>query len=145
MFNLFKLDFVIEKALDQAAVELNEALRYRQKQFARPKAFFIASQTDQGPRIALYCPEQAQTLVSLSVQELLQQPETQAQLQKIPAMVQKLINWPKVIQRIEQRIEALGTETELHIQPGPKQAQLFRYHRPTGQQTPTTLLQTFIR
>ena len=142
MFNPFKLDFIVRKALEQAEIELNQALQFRQKQFNNPHAQFeLRLDENQQARIYLHCPQTQQDLIGLSPQTLIQDPDTQARLNRIPKLVQQHIHWPKILNHIQTKAQAkLQGNATLRARLGPKQALIeIRHNQETAWQKSSLL------
>ncbi len=80
---------------DHAAKELNKALLYRQKQFSNKYLYFKITPLHTPPKIALEASEEV-SIIELSIAELLEDDAIQQQLSRIPKILRKQINWPKL-------------------------------------------------
>lgn len=88
---------------DHAAKELNKALLHRQQQFSDKDLYFELSPEYTPPQIALKKAANS-TIIKLSIVELLEDPAIQQQLNKIPKILKKQINWSKLIAYINQQL-----------------------------------------
>lgn len=110
---------------DHAAKELNQALLYRQQQFSDTTLYFEITPNYNPPKIALKKADNS-TIIALSIAELLEDPAIKKQLSKIPKILQKQLNWTKLIAYINTQLQQqLDKGHHIQIFRGKKEALLY--------------------
>lgn len=111
---------VVRTVLAKAQEELNDALRFRKKQFNDPN-LYLWVEIDIAENEPFVClkNENAENLIRLTAEQLLQDKDIQHQLKKIPSIVRSFINFKKIVPIMNERlILELGTEKFLKISEG---------------------------
>jgi hypothetical protein len=106
MFNPLNNKMVLQTIMNKVEVELNNALIFRKKQFNDNTLFFtVEIDTNlQKPMISLRKPAD-ETLVKMTANELIRDENIKKQLDKIPAFLKSLINFDKIILKIENKLK----------------------------------------
>ena len=129
MFNPLNNPLVVRTVLDKAQEELNEALRYRKKQFNNPNLYMWVEidQKENIPYISLRN-ELGADVVRMTAEQLLEDEAIKQQLKKIPALVRPFINFNKIIPVMSKKLIAeLGANEALKVMEGPKTALIERW------------------
>ncbi len=126
MFNPLNNPIVLKTVLSKAQEELNESLKFRKKQFDN-KLLYMWVEIDNADNLAYVClkNEKGETLVRMTVEELLEDKDIKNQLIKIPAMIRPFINYKKIVPEMNQKLlRELGHDKFLKITEGSKKAKI---------------------
>jgi len=106
MLNPLKNPLVVRTVLEKAGVELNQALKYRKKQFDDETLYMWVEidKAEDMPYISLRN-SQTETLIKMTGKELLQDEAIQQQLNKVPFFVRKFIKFDKIVPLMNNRLK----------------------------------------
>ena len=126
MFNPLKNPTVIRTILDKAERELNEAVRYRKRQFNNPNLYFWVEidKAEEIPYISL-CDENDIVLVKMTASQLMEDEAIKNQLNTIPSFVRSFLNFKKLIPAMNKRLmKELKPNQNLKIVEGKERAEI---------------------
>jgi len=105
MFNPLNNKMVLQTIMNKVEIELNNAVIFRKKQFNDNELYFWIeiNPTLQKPMISLRKPKN-QVLIEMSAAELIKDEHIKKQLEKIPSFIKSLINFDKIILKIEAKL-----------------------------------------
>jgi hypothetical protein len=117
MFNPLNNKMVLQTIMNKVEIELNNALIFRKKQFNDKDLYFWVEINPiiQKPLISLRKPNN-EILIEMTATELIKDEHIKKQLDKIPTFIKSLINFDKIIIKIESKLsEKLVENTSLKI------------------------------